>query len=93
MIRKAGRPSWACRSFSSAFPPAFWAWGGHNDAPVFRIVLQRAQPLEGLFIGTISDLAEQFVGVLLKVQQVIYIHQHFLGLVILTLLKFFLEGI
>ena len=62
-------------------------------APVFRIVLQRAQPLEGLFIGTISDLAEQFVGVLLKVQQVIYIHQHFLGLLILTLLKFFLEGI
>ena len=34
-------------------------------APVFRIVLQRAQPLEGLFIGTISDLAEQFIGCLL----------------------------
>ena len=62
-------------------------------APVFRIVLQDAQPLEGLLVGTISDLAEQFVGVLLKVQQVIYIHQHFLGLLILTLLKFFLEGI
>ena len=44
-------------------------------------------------IGNRSDLAEQFVGVLLKVQQVIYIHQHFLGLLILTLLKFFLEGI
>ena len=27
-------------------------------ATVFRIVLQRAQPLEGLFIGTISDLAD-----------------------------------
>ena len=62
-------------------------------APVFRIVLQRAQPLEGLFIGTISNLAKQLVGVLLKVQQVIYIHQHFFGLLILTLLKFFLEGI
>ena len=37
-------------------------------APVFRIVLQDAQPLEGLFIGTISDLAEQFVGILLEVQ-------------------------
>ena len=37
-------------------------------APVFRIVLQRAQPLEGLFIGTISDLAEQFIGILLEVQ-------------------------
>ena len=32
-------------------------------APVVRIVLQRAQPLEGLFIGTISDLAEQFIDV------------------------------
>ena len=62
-------------------------------APVFRIVLQRAQPLEGLFIGTISDLAEQFIGILLEVQQIIHIHQHFLGLLILTLLKFFLEGI
>ena len=62
-------------------------------APVFRIVLQRAQPLEGLFIGTISDLAEQFVGILLEVQQIIHIYQHFLGLLILTLLKFFLEGI
>ena len=37
-------------------------------APVFRIVLQRAQPLEGLFIGTISNLAEQFIGILLEVQ-------------------------
>ena len=37
-------------------------------APVFRIVLQRAQPLEGLFIGTISDLAEQFIGIFLEVQ-------------------------
>ena len=49
-------------------------------APVFRIVLQRAQPLECLFIGTISDLAEQFVGILLEVQQIIHIHQHLLGL-------------
>ena len=62
-------------------------------APVFRIVLQDAQPLEGLLVGTISDLAEQFVGILLEVQQIIHIHQHFLGLLILTLLKFFLEGI
>ena len=37
-------------------------------APVVRIVLQRAQPLEGLFIGTISDLAEQFIGILFEVQ-------------------------
>ena len=37
-------------------------------APVFRIVLQDAQPLEGLLVGTISDLAEQFVGILLEVQ-------------------------
>ena len=51
-------------------------------APVFRIFLQRAQPLECLFIGTISDLAEQFVGILLEVQQIIHIHQHFLGLLV-----------
>ena len=62
-------------------------------APVFRIFLQRAQPLECLFIGTISDLAEQFVGILLEVQQIIHIHQHRLGLLILTLLQFLLEGI
>ena len=36
-------------------------------AQVFRIVLQCAQPLEGLFIGAISDLAEKLVGILLKV--------------------------
>ena len=62
-------------------------------APVFRIVLQDAQPLEGLLIGTISNLAEQFVGVLLKVQEVIHIHQHFLGLLLLTLLQFLLKSI
>ena len=62
-------------------------------APVFRIVLQDSQPLEGLLVGTISNLAEQFVSVLLKVQEVIHIHQHFLGLLILTLLQFLLKGI
>ena len=62
-------------------------------APVFRIVLQDAQPLEGLFIGTISDLAEQFIGILLEVQQIIHIYQHFLGLLVFRLLQFLLESI
>ena len=62
-------------------------------APVFRIVLQHAQPLECLFIGTISDLAEQFVGILLKVQQIIHIHQHFLGLLVFRQLQFLLKSI
>ena len=62
-------------------------------APVFRIVLQDAQPLEGLLVGTISDLAEQFVGILLEVQQIIHIHQHFLGLLVFRQLQFLLEGI
>jgi len=62
-------------------------------APVFRIVLQDAQPLEGLLIGTISNLAEQFVGVLLKVQEVIHIHQHFLDLLVFRLLQSLLKGI
>ena len=62
-------------------------------APVFRIFLQRAQPLECLFIGTISDLAEQFVGILLEVQQIIHIHQHFLGLFVFRMLQFLLKGI
>ena len=57
-------------------------------APVFRIVLQDAQPLEGLLVGTISDLAEQFVGILLEVQQIIHIHQHFLGLLVFRQLQF-----
>ena len=73
-----------------------WCFGlgdGVMVAPALRIVLQDAQPLEGLFIGTISNLAEQFVGILLEVQQIIHIHQHRLGLLILTLLQFLLEGI
>ena len=71
----------------------FWPGEGIVVAPVLRIVLQRTQPLEGLFIGTISDLAEQFVGVLLKVQQIIHIHQHFLGLPVLGVFQILLEGI
>ena len=51
-------------------------------APVFCISLQSAQPFKDFLIGTISDLAEQFIGILLEVQQIIYIHQHFFGLVV-----------
>ena len=32
---KVSRPSWACSPSLSAFPPAFWAWGEHNDCPSF----------------------------------------------------------
>ena len=61
--------------------------------PVLRVVLQDAQPLEGLLVGTLSDLAEQFIGVLLEVQEVIHIHQHFLGLPVLGVFQILLEGI
>ena len=38
-------------------------------------------------------MAEQFVGILLEVQQIIHIHQHFLGLLVFRQLQFLLEGI
>lgn len=39
-------------------------------APVFGIFFQNPQPLESFFIGVISNLAEQLVGILLKIQQI-----------------------
>ena len=48
------------------FLQCFGPGDGIVVAPVFRIVFQRAQPLEGLFIGAITDLAEQFIGILLE---------------------------
>ena len=38
-------------------------------------------------------MAKQLVGVLFEVQEVIHIHQHFLGLPVLALLQFLLKGI
>ena len=49
----------------------FWRLGFRDSimvSPIFRIVFQRTQPLECFFIGAISDLTEQVVGILLKVQ-------------------------
>ena len=38
-------------------------------------------------------MAEELVGILFEDQQIVYIHQHFLGLRVLILLQFLLEGI
>ena len=71
----------------------FWLRNGVVVAPVFRIVFQDSQPLEHFFIRAISNLTEQFISILLKVQQIIYIHQHRLCLLVFRLLQFLLESI
>ena len=62
-------------------------------APVFGIFFQNPQPLESFFIGVISNLAEQLVGVLLKIQQIIYIHQDIFGLFIPALFQVHLKSV
>lgn len=38
-------------------------------------------------------MAEQFIGILFEVQQIVHIHQHLLGLLTLRLLQLFFEHI
>ena len=92
---RPGRPSWACRSFSFCFSSRRFGLGdGRSGCPSFpEHPFSVPSLLRVFFVGTISDLAEQFIGIFLEVQQIIHIYQHFLGLLILTLLQFLLEVI
>ena len=62
-------------------------------SPFLRIVLQCAQPLEDLFIGAVSDLAEQVVGAFFETQQVVHIHQYFLSLFVFGLFQLVFESV